>query len=221
MVRVAVGPSPPPGSTEPPHAESARARSDESARPASRRCGVRTRLAVYRAARFAPLVRRRDNVRVRLVSRRALLAYPIAASLATRVARADVATPLRARYMPGADLYAPASALEANRAYDLLVHFHGEPAWVEPPVERARLGAVVVTVNLGEGSGVFEAAFKSPRALDALLASTQRAIDASGRAPGARLGRIALSGWSAGFGAVGAVLAQPELAERIDAVLLQ
>jgi hypothetical protein len=62
--------------------------------------------------------------------------------------------------------------------------------------------------------------FGPPSAFDALLASTQHALDNTRRAPSGHLGRIALSAWSAGFAAVGALFRQPTLAARIDAVLL-
>jgi hypothetical protein len=125
----------------------------------------------------------------------------------------------RVRYMPGAELYVPAW-LAATSEVDVLLFFHGLPHAMDDAFDRARPNALLVSVNLGEGSGVFEQSLKSPRAFDALLASTQRELDKSGRLPGARIGRIALVAWSAGFGAVGAILAHPADVARVDAVLL-
>jgi hypothetical protein len=125
----------------------------------------------------------------------------------------------RARYMPGAELYVPAW-LAVSGDVDVVVFFHGLPRAMDDAFDRARPNAVLVSVNLGEGSGVFERQFASPRAFEALLASTERELEKSGRAPGAHVGRVALASWSAGFGAVGAILAQPANAARVDAVLL-
>jgi hypothetical protein len=90
----------------------------------------------------------------------------------------------------------------------------------EDNFERAHVNAVVVSVNLGVASDAYSDAFRAPGSFDALLAQTQRALDKTGRAPGAHVGRIALSAWSAGFASVGSILKQPGMADRIDAVLL-
>ena len=127
--------------------------------------------------------------------------------------------PYRAR-MGYADLYIPSFFQVERGAYDVIVHFHGVANLQEDNIERVRLNAVVVSITLGIGSGAYSGYFESPRAFDALLEKAQHEVEKSGRAPGARLGRIALSAWSAGFGAVGRVLSQPGNADRIDAVLL-
>lgn len=147
----------------------------------------------------------------------AIAVFLIAASVGPS-ARADAS--FRARYLPGAELYVPAWFSPVAGTYDVVVFFHGLPRAMDDAFDRARPNALLVSVNLGEGSGVFEQHFKNPRAFDSLLASTQRELDKSGRAPGAKLGRIALAAWSAGFGAVGAILAQPANAARVDSVLL-
>ncbi|HEY1693504.1 MAG TPA: hypothetical protein VGG39_15155 [Polyangiaceae bacterium] len=119
-----------------------------------------------------------------------------------------------------ADLYVPTFFHPVDGAYDLVVHFHGIPSLQENNVEQARLNVVVVSVNLGIASDAYSAAFRAPGSFDALLAQAQRALDKTGRAPGAHLGRIALTAWSAGFASVGAILKQPGVADRVDAVLL-
>ncbi len=149
-----------------------------------------------------------------------LFAVVVFLVVAFAVPSASAEAPFRARYLPGAELYVPAWFAPVGGTYDVVVFFHGLPRAMDEAFDRARPNAILVTVNLGEGSGVFEQQFKNPRALDSLLASTQREIDKSGRATGAKLGRIALVAWSAGFGAVGAILAQPTNAAKIDSVLL-
>lgn len=120
-----------------------------------------------------------------------------------------------------ADLYVPTFFQPVNGTYDLVVHFHGIPALQEESFERAHVNAVVVSVNLGIASDAYSNAFRVRGSFDRLLEQTQRALDRTGRAPGARLGRIALSAWSAGFASVSAILAQPGMADRVDAVLLE
>ncbi len=120
-----------------------------------------------------------------------------------------------------ADLYVPTFFQPNGGKYDLVVHFHGIPSLQEESFERAQVNAVVVSVNLGIASDAYSNAFRVRGSFDRLLEQTQRALDRTGRAPGATLGRIALSAWSAGFASVSAILAQPGAAERVDAVLLE
>jgi hypothetical protein len=127
--------------------------------------------------------------------------------------------PYRAR-MGYADLYIPGWFQPERGAYDVIVHFHGVPNLQEDNIERVHLNAIVISVTLGIGSGAYSGYFESPKVFEALVERTQREIEKSGRAPGARLGRIAITAWSAGFGAVGQILSQPANAERIDAILL-
>jgi hypothetical protein len=119
-----------------------------------------------------------------------------------------------------ADIYIPSFFQAERGSYDVVFHFHGIAALQEDNVERSHLNAIVVSVTLGIGSGAYSGFYESPRAFDSLVERTQREVEKSGRAPGARLGRIALSAWSAGFGAVGQILSQPGNVDRIDAVLL-
>ena len=119
-----------------------------------------------------------------------------------------------------ADLYIPSFVRPTNGAYDVVVHFHGLKEAQESNVERARLNAVIVSVNLGMGSGPYEDAFKDTRAFGALIANVERLVGESARAPGAHVGRIALSAWSAGYGAVSAILRDATWTTRVDAVLL-
>lgn len=119
-----------------------------------------------------------------------------------------------------ADLYVPTTFQPVGGTYDLVVHFHGIPSLQEDNFEQAGLNAVVVSVNLGLASDAYSGAYRAPGSFDLLLQQAQHALDKTGRAPGARLGRLALSAWSAGFAAVGAILKQPGVADRVDAVLL-
>ena len=102
---------------------------------------------------------------------------------------------------------------------DLVVHFHGV-AWLPEQAVAALDGHTVAAVlNLGVGSGAYDRAFADPAAFDSLLAGVQReASAAAGHA--VRLGRLTLVGYSAGHGAVRAILREPRHFARVDAVLL-
>jgi hypothetical protein len=119
-----------------------------------------------------------------------------------------------------AELYVPTFFRPIDGTYDLVVHFHGMSSLQEDNFERARVNAAVVSVNLGVASDAYANAFRAPGSFDALLAQTHRLLTDTGRLHGARLGRIALTAWSAGFASVGAILRQPGVTDRVDAVLL-
>ena len=67
--------------------------------------------------------------------------------------------------------------------------------------------------------GVYDRAFTNPAAFDTLLAAIGRELTAAvGR--DVRVQRITLSGFSAGHGAVRAILREPRHFARVDAILL-
>lgn len=133
----------------------------------------------------------------------------------------ETATAYRAELEHGAELYLPPWFTTHRGAYDLVVHFHGLPKLQEANVERAHLDVAVVTVNLGAGTTKYARAFKDPEVFPRLLAEAHAEIVKSGRAPAdAKLRRLALSAWSAGYVSVDQVLKDPATAERVDAVLL-
>jgi hypothetical protein len=103
--------------------------------------------------------------------------------------------------------------------YDLVIHFHGNTELVEESLGHAKIGAVFVPQNLGVGSAPYESRFALRGAFPELLDRVQAAMERRGLAH-ARLGRVALIAWSAGHAAVGRILEQPAIAERIDAVIL-
>jgi hypothetical protein len=103
--------------------------------------------------------------------------------------------------------------------YDVVIHFHGNTALVEESLTHAGIGAVFVPQNLGVGSGAYEARFAAPGSSTELLDRVQAAMERRGLAR-ARLGRVALLAWSAGYGAVGRILEREAEADRVDAVIL-
>jgi hypothetical protein len=116
------------------------------------------------------------------------------------------------------ELFIPAAASRASDV-NLVIHFLGA-AWI-PELAVAQLGGnvVVAVLNLGAGSGVYDRAFSNPAAFDTLLATVGREL-AGAVGKDVRIGRITLSGFSAGHGAVRAILREPRHFARVDAILL-
>lgn len=135
-------------------------------------------------------------------------------------ARAD-ATLDRSAVIPIPDgiITIPSSFSSADGAYDLVVHFHGVNDVVHAGFERAGLNAVVMIINMGISSAAYETRFGIRSYLPALLAKAQAALAARGLRD-ARLRRVALSAFSAGYAAVRGLLNQPGFADKVDAVLL-
>jgi hypothetical protein len=110
-------------------------------------------------------------------------------------------------------------ALTSKGEFDLVVHFHGhEPArkeWV-----RVMKREVLVGITLGERSGPYEAAFSPADALANVVTEVERLVAEKAGKPSARARRIALSAWSAGYGAVKSILLTPYGKKRVDSVLL-
>jgi hypothetical protein len=134
--------------------------------------------------------------------------------------RADASLARKGRSpLAGGLLTLPKAFASADGSYDLVIHFHGNTDLVEESFDRLPLSAVVVILNLGNGSGPYEDRFANALALPEILGRVQTTMEKRGlRSP--KLRRLALSAWSAGYGAVLRVLEQPALADQVDAVLL-
>ena len=135
--------------------------------------------------------------------------------------RFEATTPYRAKLATkNADLYLPPWFSPRKGGYDLVVHFHGLGKLQEANVERAQLNVAVVSVNLGAGSDAYANGFRDPGTFPKLLAEAEEEIEKSGRGHGAHVRRLALSAWSAGFLSVARVMSDPQMAEKVDAILL-
>ena len=133
----------------------------------------------------------------------------------------QAAAPYRAKLPSrGAELYLPTWFSPHPGGYDLIVHFHGLGKLQEGNLDRSQINAAVVTVNLGVSTDLYGNAFRDPHSFQKLLAEAQDEIDKSGRVPGAKMNRIALSAWSAGFVSVAKIMSEPANAEKIDAVIV-
>ena len=116
------------------------------------------------------------------------------------------------------ELFVPEAA-RSRDSVDLVIHFHGA-AWLpEQAVASAGGSTVVAVVNLGTGSGAYHRPFADAATFDSLLAQVTRELSDAAARP-VRLGRVILVGYSAGHGAVRAILREPRHFARVDAVLL-
>jgi hypothetical protein len=138
-----------------------------------------------------------------------------------RLAMKDLGGTTRSFLGPAAkpvDVWVPDHA-KGRDVVDLVIHFHGT-AWL-PEQAVAQLGThpIAAVVNLGVGSSTYDRAFADASAFDSLMANITREVSAViGRSAG--IGRVTLVGYSAGHGAVRAILREPRHFARIDAVLL-
>ena len=116
------------------------------------------------------------------------------------------------------DVFIPAATV-ATEPVIVVVHFHGA-AWI-PHQAVAVLGnnAVSAVVNLGSGSSAYDRAFSDPTAIAELLRRIDREVAGVLEGP-ARFGDVALTAFSAGHGAVRAILRDTANAASVASVLL-
>ena len=123
------------------------------------------------------------------------------------------------RVSHGRVVYIARGCSSVQKDFDILVHLHGAPTAMEPAFDHSGIDGVLVMLNYGIGSGAYEDAFQMPRSFPDFLASVNQEIrDMCPAAAGFR--RIALSGWSAGYGGVWRIIDRSANADRVDAVLL-
>ncbi|WP_145247515.1 hypothetical protein [Aeoliella mucimassa] len=104
--------------------------------------------------------------------------------------------------------------------YDLLIHFHGHPPVVWNNALEAKLNAVIVTVNYNGLSRAYSTPFSDPKLFGKLLDDIHNELRKQPEfGEKATLDQLAISSFSAGYGAVRELLKQPEYFEQIDAIL--
>jgi hypothetical protein len=103
-------------------------------------------------------------------------------------------------------------------SFDVIIHFHGHEPIRKEFVKTAK-GIVLVGIDLGIGSGAYANAFASPTTFTHLLQSIETAMAKRTGNKNARIRKLALSAWSAGYGAIDQILRQPA-GKKVDAVVL-
>jgi len=114
------------------------------------------------------------------------------------------------------DLYLADRTREAN-AVDLVVHFHGASYVARHAVCASGRPLVLAVVNLGSGSGVYERAFAEGATFARLVDDVRDAV-AERTSRDVVVSRVYLSSFSAGYGAVRAILRDHSL--LIDGIIL-
>lgn len=103
---------------------------------------------------------------------------------------------------------------------DLIVHFHGDDATFRNNVAYANLNVVEVTVNYNGLSSAYQTPFLDTTLFNSLLNETLTKVRAESDFPdNVNYGKVAVSSFSAGYGAVREILKQPAYYSRIDALL--
>ena len=105
----------------------------------------------------------------------------------------------------------------ADYGFDVIVHFHGLNAMRMTLTQVAR-GVVFAGADLGIASGAYSDAFTSKETWPQLKRSIESALKAQTGDERAHIRRVALTAWSAGYGAVNEIL--KHYAQDIDAVVL-
>jgi hypothetical protein len=105
--------------------------------------------------------------------------------------------------------------VDPEKPVPLIVHFHGAPWLIEQHVADHLPRAALITVQLGVGSGVYGRPFAEEKLFKDLLAGAEREL-------GAKRGwsSITITGFSAGYGAIRAILRHPAHFAKVNGVLL-
>jgi hypothetical protein len=105
-------------------------------------------------------------------------------------------------------------------ALNLVVYFHGSPFVPEYAVSKLGTDHIVAVVSLAPGGGVYDRTFSDPAVFDSLLSHIGREAGVAMHASRVEFRGVTLVGFSAGYGAVRAILRDPRHFARVDAVLL-
>ena len=109
-------------------------------------------------------------------------------------------------------------ALTADSGFDVMIHFHGGSAVRKMIAETAR-GIFVVGIDLGAGSSAYGRPFSDPELFQNLLDDIEKSVAEYTGYPSAHIRNLGLTGWSAGYGAIRAILRQ-KAGKKVDAVVL-
>lgn len=105
--------------------------------------------------------------------------------------------------------------LNAKKRLPLVVHFHGAPWLVETHVSKELPGAALVTVQLGAGSSAYGRPFSEEGTFTKLIDEARSAAGTD-----VEWSSITLTGFSAGYGAIRAILRDDQNYRRVSGVLL-
>lgn len=164
------------------------------------------------------LAERASLAKAKLSAMPAAPAAPVSSAPTVAHAPAPVALSFRqTSTYNGAPVYVPKGC---QSAYDVVMHFHGAHTLVRSELQDANVRAVLAVFNAGNGAEKYAQAYQAPGTLRSLLRQVEMAV--APLCPGleSRPARVALLGFSAGYGAVEKLLARQEDRDRVDSALL-
>lgn len=116
-------------------------------------------------------------------------------------------------------IYIPPYFHTQGKKVNLVIHFHGASWMVEQNFYPAGKNAILVSVSLRGLSGAYTDKFKDKKEFGRLLKEVMDTLDKKGIVKHPRLGKLCLTSFSAGFGAMREILQVPEYYKKItDAV---
>jgi hypothetical protein len=113
-------------------------------------------------------------------------------------------------------VYIPPFFHPQGKKVNLLIHFHGASWMVEQNFYFAGKNAVVVTIPLRGLSGVYTAKYKDKKEFGRLLKEVMDTLDKNSVVHHPRLGKLCLTSFSAGFGAMRQILQVPQYYKKIN-----
>lgn len=108
--------------------------------------------------------------------------------------------------------------IRKDGGFDLVVHFHGHEPIRKEFIKTAN-GVVLAGIDLGLGSGPYESTFADHALFPRILESIEARMAKRTGKKNAYVKHLALSSWSAGYGATSQILRQPA-GKNVDAVIL-
>lgn len=105
--------------------------------------------------------------------------------------------------------------VKTTKGVPLIIHFHGVSWLMEYHIARHFPKAALITVNLGSGSRVYGTPFSQPEMFQNMIDEASKALDLK-----KGWSSITLVGFSAGYGAVRAILRHEAYFRRVNNVLL-
>lgn len=120
----------------------------------------------------------------------------------------------------GSTILYTANAVNEAGEYDAIIHFHGVYTALEPALRDSQLNCVVLIVEAGLTAQDYSRRFGAAGTLQALLRGLRRQVSREHDGAKVRERRLAISAWSAGYGATNQILRRPEDVALISALLL-
>jgi hypothetical protein len=119
-----------------------------------------------------------------------------------------------------ATLFVPEGYRARDGVVDVVLHLHGAPRVIESALVEAKWSAVLIEFNRKGLSSVYTKPFADRTLFPKLLEGALRSLAEAKLVESPKLGKVAVSSFSAGFGGVRELLKIPEHFERIDTLIL-